>query len=101
MICCNLVLLKTQAMRLFLFGVSVFYLLGLKLTSHVEIKSSLNTQPAIDKTKVFPEQKENAQPLEVKPELIKKDTAISVETKNIRPISPSAKTQKNHTFPRS
>ncbi|MDD2306902.1 MAG: hypothetical protein PHP53_19525 [Prolixibacteraceae bacterium] len=88
-------------MRLFLFGVSVFYLLGLKLTSRVEIKSSLSVQPAIDKTKVFPEQKENAQPLEVKPELIKKDTAISVETKNIRPISPSAKTQKNLTFPRS
>lgn len=88
-------------MRLFLFGVSVFYLLGLKLTSQVEIKSLLSAQPAIDKTKVFPEPKGNAQPLEVKPELIKKDTAISVETKNIRPISPSAKTQKNLTTPRS
>jgi len=101
MICCNLVLLKTQAMRLFLFGVSVFYLLGLKLTSHVEFKSSLSAQPAINKTKVFPERKENAQPLDAKPELQKKDTAISVETKNIRPILPSAKTQKNLTTPRS
>lgn len=101
MICCNLVLLKTQAMRLFLFGVSVFYLLGLKLTSHVEVKASLSAPTPIDKTKVFPERKGNAQPLEVKPELQKKDTAISVETKNIRPISPSAKTQKNLTTPRS
>ena len=88
-------------MRLFLFGVSVFYLLGLKLTSHVQIKSPVNTQPAINETTVFPETKQNIQPLELKPESQKKDTAISVETKNIRPISPSAKTQKNHTFPRS
>ena len=101
MICCNLVLLKTQAMRLFLFGVSVFYLLGLKLTSQVEIKSSENTQPAIIETPVSPETKQNTQPLELKPESQKKDTAISVETKSIRQVSPSAKTQKNHNFPRS
>ena len=88
-------------MRLFLFGVSVFYLLGLKLTSHVQIKSSENTQPAIIETTVSPETKQNIQPLELKPESQKKDTAISVDTKNIRPISPSAKTQKNHTLPRS
>jgi len=88
-------------MRLFLFGASIFYLLGLKVTSHVEIKSSLNAKPAIIESKVFPETKQNIQPLEFKPELQKKDTAISAETKNIRPTAPSVKTQKNHTFPQS
>jgi len=88
-------------MRLFLFGASVFYLLGLKLSSHVEIKSSLGAKSAIIESKVFPETKQNVQPLEFKPELQKKDTAISAETKNIRPTAPSVKTQKSHTFPRS
>jgi len=88
-------------MRLFLLGASIFYLLGLKLTSHVEIKSSLSAKPAIIESKVFPETKQNVQPLDFKPELQKKDTAISAETKNIRPTAPSVKTQKSHTFPRS
>jgi hypothetical protein len=87
-------------MRFFLFGASVFYLLGLKLTSHVEIKSSLNAKPVIIESKAFLETKQNVQPVELKPELRKKDTAISVETK-IRPTAPSAKTQKNQVFPRS
>jgi len=84
-------------MRLFLFGASVFYLLGLKLTSHVEIKSSLNAKPAIIESKVFPETKQNVQPLELKPELLKKDTAISSEIKSSR----LTKTPKNHVSPHS
>jgi hypothetical protein len=88
-------------MRFFLFGASVFYLLGLKLTSHVEIKSSLNAKPVIIESKAFLETKQNVQPVELKPEVRKKDTAISVETKGIRPTAPSAKTQKNQVFPRS
>lgn len=88
-------------MRLFLFGASVFYLLGLKLTSHIEIKSPISAKPAIIELKTFPETKQNIQPMELKPELIKKDTAISAETKRIHPTAPSAKTQKSHIFPRS
>ena len=88
-------------MRLFLFGVSVFYLLGLKLTSHIELKSSLCAKPEIIESKAFPELKENAQPLEIKPKMTKKDTAISSETKIIHIEEPSVKPQKSHTFPHS
>jgi len=88
-------------MRLFLFGASVFYLLGLKLTSHVEIKSTLCTKPASIESKIFPETKQNVQPQELKPELTKKDTAISSETKSVHPTATSFKTQKNRPFPQS
>jgi hypothetical protein len=88
-------------MRLFLFGASVFYLLGLKLTSHIEIKSPLSAKPAIIELKTFPETKQNVQPLELKPELAKKDTAISAVTKSVHPSAPSVKAQRNNTFPRS
>jgi len=88
-------------MRLFLFGASVFYLLGLKFISHVEIKSSLSAKPVSIESKVFPEIKNNSQPVESKPELTKKDTAVSAETKSVHPTAPTAKTQKNHTFPQS
>lgn len=88
-------------MRLFLFSTSVFYFLGLKLSSQIEIKSSLSPKPAIIESKTFPEIKTNIKLLELKPELIKKDTAISAKTKNIRLMLPSVKTQKNNTFPQS
>jgi hypothetical protein len=84
-------------MKLFLFSASVFYLLGLKLTSHVEIKSSLSAKPVIIESKTFPQTKQNVQPLEFKPELLKKDTAISSEIKSSR----LTKTPKNKTFPQS
>jgi len=84
-------------MKLFLFGASVFYLLGLKLTSSVEIKSSLSAKPAIIESKTFPQTKQNLLPLEFKPELLKKDTAISSEIKSSQLI----KTPKNKTFPQS
>lgn len=88
-------------MRLFLFSASVFYLLGLKLSSQIEIKSSIGHKPAIIESKTFPETKNSGQPLELKPELTKKDTAISAGTKSDRPTAPSVKTQKNITVPQS
>jgi hypothetical protein len=88
-------------MRFILFSVSVFYLLGLKLTSQVEIKSSSNGKPSTIESKAFPELKHQVQPLELKPELIKKDSASLPETKSVSPAVPSAKNQKNQTFPRS
>jgi len=88
-------------MRLFLFGASVFYLLGLKLTSHIEAKSSISAKPAIIESKAFPEFNNNAKSEKLGPELIKKDTAISAETKNTQSNTPSVKTPKNKAFPKS
>ncbi len=88
-------------MRLFLFSASVFYLLGLKLSSQIEIKSSIGHKPAIIESKTFPETKDNGQRLELKPELIKKDPAISAKTKSGHPTAPSVKTQKNIIIPQS
>ncbi len=84
-------------MKLFLFSASVFYLLGLKLTSHVEIKSPLIHKSTTIESKTFPKTKQNVQPLEFKPDLLKKDTAISSETKSSR----LTKTPKNKIFPQS
>jgi len=88
-------------MRFILFSVSVFYLLGLKLTSQVEIKSSSNAKPSVIESKAFPELKHQVQPLELKPELIKKDSADSAETKRVPPTTHFAKTPKNITVPQS
>ena len=88
-------------MRLFLFSAFVFYLLGLKLSTQFEIKSSLNARPSAIESKVFPELKHQGQPLELKPELIKKDSANSAETKRVLPATHFAKTQKKNIVPQS
>jgi len=79
-------------MRLFLFSASVFFLLGLKLTSQIEIKSSLNSKSEI---------KRQIQPPELKPELIKKDSANSAETKSVLPTTNFAKKPKSNAVPQS
>lgn len=79
-------------MRLFLFCASIFFLLGLKLTSQFEIKSSLNAKPEI---------KHQIQPPELKPEPIKKDSQILPETKSAHPAVPSVKAQKRNNSPQS
>jgi len=88
-------------MKLLLFSVSVFYLLGLKLTSQTEVKPTLNTQPAIIKSNVIPEIKHEIKLPEFKPELIKKDTTTSTEIRGIHPTAPSVKVQKSISSPRS
>jgi hypothetical protein len=88
-------------MKLFLFSVSVFYLLGLKLSSQTEVKSSLDTKPAIIKSNVIPEIKHELKLPELKPELSKKDTTTSTGIKSIYPTAPSVKVQKSNTLPRS
>jgi len=88
-------------MRLFLFSASVFYLLGLKLSSQVEIKSSLSTKPSSIELKAFPEIKQPVQPIELKPELIKKDTAISTGTKRVLHTTTFVVTPKKDIIPQS
>jgi len=95
--CRNLVLSKTQSMRLFLFGASVFYLLGMKLTSHIEVKSPLINNHTTIESKTYPETKNSIPSLEAKPKLTKKDTTISSEIKSSR----LTKTPKDTTFPQS
>ena len=79
-------------MRLFLFSASIFFLLGLKLTSQFELRSSLNGKPEI---------KHQIQPPELKPGLLKKDSLILPETKSIRPAGSSIKAQKRNNPPQS
>jgi hypothetical protein len=79
-------------MRLFLFSASVFYLLGLKLTSQFETKSSLNTKPEI---------KHQVQPPVLKPERIKSDSLILPGTKRVRQVVPSVEAQKRNNSPQS
>lgn len=79
-------------MKLFLFSASVFYLLGLKLTSQIEVKSHLFNKPATIETKVYPELENNAQPIPLKPESVKKAQATSPETKSGQLAAPCNKT---------
>lgn len=78
-------------MKLFLFSASVFYLLGLKLTTHIEVKSPFIHKPATIESKAVPETKREAQALGSKPELIKKETTISTETKSGQLTAPCLK----------
>jgi len=84
-------------MKLFLFSASVFYLLGLKLTSQIEVKSPLIPKSTTIESKTYPETRNNIPLLESKPTLNKKDTTISSEIKSTR----LTKTPKNTTFPHS
>ena len=79
-------------MKLFLFSASVFYLLGLKLTSQIEIKSHLMHKPATIESKTCPESKNNSQSIELKHELTKKASTTSTETKSGQLTAPCNKT---------
>lgn len=69
--------------------------------SHIEVKSPISSKPEIIKSQTFSEIKENAQPLELKPGLIKKDSTISAGTKSLHPKATLVKPQKNHGLPLS
>lgn len=94
---CNLAQPKSQFMKLFLFSASVFFLLGLKLTSKIELKSPSIRIPTPVESKIYPEPGTNIQSMESKPNLIKKDTTISSEIKSSR----LTKTPKDKTLPQS
>ena len=79
-------------MKLFLFSASVFFLLGLKLTSQMGTRSSLNAKPEL---------KHQVRPSELKPEPIKNDSLILPGTKNDHPAVPSVKVQKGNNSPQS
>ena len=84
-------------MKLFLFSASVFYFLGLKLTSQIELKSPLIKNPTTIESKTYPETRTDVPLFESKPKLTKKDTAISSEINSSR----LTKTSKNKISPQS
>jgi len=86
-------------MRLFLFSASVFYLLGLKLTSHLEIRTHLVHKAETIEPKTVPDIKQNIQPQEIKPELMSKDTTISIEIKQGQLTTPCSKNTKKQSTP--
>jgi len=64
-------------MKLILFGASVFYLLGLKLTTQIHVNQPQLPNPAAIESKIFQEDKTKQQEKLVKPEITVKDTTIS------------------------
>jgi hypothetical protein len=86
-------------MRLFLFSASVFYLLGLKLTSHLEIRTHLVHKSETIEPKTTPDTKQNVQPQGIKPELTSKDTTISIEIKKGQLTTPCSKNTKKQSAP--
>ncbi|MBL7970210.1 MAG: hypothetical protein JNL03_01710 [Prolixibacteraceae bacterium] len=75
-------------MRLFLFSASVFYLLGLKLTSQIEIRPLFHHKPAQIETKTIPVPQPDIQE---KSATTKKDTLHSPESKKTGQASTTGK----------
>jgi hypothetical protein len=69
-------------MKLILFGASVFYLLGLKLTSQIHVNQPLLSKPAAIESKSFQENKAKNDEKIAKPEITVKDTTISAGKAN-------------------
>lgn len=64
-------------MKLILFGASVFYLLGLKLTSQIHFKPDLLNKPAVIESKSAPANKIKENEKLIKPQMTTKDSTIS------------------------
>lgn len=64
-------------MKLILFGASVFYWLGPKLTTQIHVKPAFLPKPAVIETKSFQENKAKNEEKLAKPEINVKDTTIS------------------------
>ncbi len=65
-------------MKLILFGASVFYLLGLKLTTQIHVNPTFLPKPTTIESKSFQENKAKDDKKLVKPEITAKDSTISV-----------------------
>ena len=76
-------------MRLFLFSASVFYLIGLKLISKIEIQPFFHHKPVSTETPTLTPKKTDIPTLKVKPEDIKKDTLKLSGTKGKQSSAPA------------
>lgn len=86
-------------MRLLLFSASVFYFLGLKLTSHFEINTHLLRQAEISKPKIAPAINTTNKPQETNPAQTPKDTTISLQVKKGQLTTPFPKNAKKQMTP--
>lgn len=78
-------------MKLFLFSASIFYILGLKLTSKIEIKPIFHTKPITTETSIIQEDKNDNPALEVKPTSTRKNIIDQANTKSDQSITPAIK----------
>jgi hypothetical protein len=76
-------------MRLFLFSASVFYLLGLKLISKIEIQPFFHHKPVSTEAPILTPKKTDIPTLKVKPEDLKKDTLKLSGTKSKQSSAPA------------
>ncbi len=86
-------------MKLFLFSASVFYILGLKLSSQVNVLPHFFHSPAKTETQVAPETKTKIQESGIKSESVQKDSLNFNETKSGQLAAPQQKdTEKENTL---
>ena len=78
-------------MRLFLFSASVFYLLGLKVISKIEIQPFFHHKPVSTEAPVLTPRKTEAPALQIKPAEVKKDTLKLSGTKSNQSSVPAKK----------
>ena len=78
-------------MRLFLFSASIFYLLGLKLISKIEIQPFFYHKPVSTETPILTPRKVEAPALQIKPAEIKKDTLKLTGAKSNQSSVPAKK----------
>lgn len=79
-------------MRLFLFGASVFYILGLKLMSKIEIQPVYHYKPISTSMPASTSEKNNTSHIQVKTVEIKKDSVSQAANQSTPLLAPVAKT---------
>ncbi len=79
-------------MRLFLFGASVFYILGLKLISKIEIQPIYHYKPISTSTPASTSEKNNTSQIQVKIVEIKKDSVSQAANQSTPLLAPATKT---------
>lgn len=78
-------------MKIFLFSASVFFFLGLKLISQIDIIPNFFHKATSSETTTVPSTKIDLQQTETKSVLTKKDTVSSAETKSNQLSAPEVK----------
>lgn len=78
-------------MKLILFSASVFYLLGLKLTTQIQVKPHPIDTPAVIESKLHQEIKNSAQPPVTKPKIAPCDSATFVQKAGVPALKTNSK----------
>lgn len=86
-------------MKLLIFSTSVFYLLGLKITSHLESKLPSINKAVIQKTLITPNPENKTIKPETKPATSVKDSTVSTEVRKGQLVAPGVKNTKKQSTP--